>query len=119
MKIRNGFVSNSSSSSFIIRGIRIKKDAVAKAFGVDSFDKIPWNRNDGIVIEDTRDYFDGEETDDCIVGIDLGDLEDGVVKEIPNTHDPDIIKKLNSIGIFAPNHNSLSTFVQYISNDNY
>ena len=30
MKIRNGFVSNSSSSSYIIRGVKIPKADVAK-----------------------------------------------------------------------------------------
>jgi hypothetical protein len=118
MKIRTGFVSNSSSQSFLVRGIRVKKDIAAKAFGVDSFEKIPYKPN-GLVIEDTRDYFDGAETDDCIVGIDMGDLEDGVVLEIPNTNDDEVVKKLTAAGIPVFSNNDLSTFVQYISNDNY
>jgi len=32
MKIRNGFVSNSSSSSFIIRGMKISSDEIIEKF---------------------------------------------------------------------------------------
>ena len=34
MKIRNGFVSNSSSSSFIIRGMKLTSDEIIKALNI-------------------------------------------------------------------------------------
>lgn len=34
MKIRNGFVSNSSSSSFIIRGMKLSKDEIIEKLNV-------------------------------------------------------------------------------------
>lgn len=118
MKIRQGFVSNSSSQSFIVRGIRVKKDIVVKTFNAKDFDSIRY-RTDNIVIEDTRDFFDGEQTDDCIVGISMGDLEDGVVMEIPNSDDGKLIEILRTAGFADIQTGQLSTFVQYISNDNY
>jgi hypothetical protein len=122
MKTRNGFVSNSSSSSFIIRGIRIKKDELAKIFNVESWEDIPYDKRKNIKIKDTQNVFDREEqTDDCVVGMDLGDLEDGGIVEIPDSGDIDFSVRgaLLDAGFNIEKINTLSTFVQYISNDNY
>lgn len=66
MKIRQGFVSNSSSSSFIIAGVRIESD-VWENFSDDLRDKLE---------EDHRVLFgsdDGLDDDDVIVGTMLAD----------------------------------------------
>jgi len=120
MKYRIGFVSNSSSQSFIIRGTRIKKADLYKTMGVNTYDDL-WSAFRGISlrVEDTRDFFDGEETDDCVVGADLGGLDDGIICEIPATYDDtSLIAELNKIGVKVT-PDQLSTFVQFISNDNY
>jgi len=38
MKIRNGFVSNSSTSSFLIYGIALEDDEIRKSLGIKEFD---------------------------------------------------------------------------------
>lgn len=133
MKIRNGFVSNSSSSSFIIRGVKIKKTEFAEKFNVVITDEIlsqfdcketaimdrAWYamKDTGLKYEDTRDFFNRDEiTNDVIVGIEICDLEDGVPTEIPDVDDDEIRQKLQKYAIAA---DKLSTFVQYISNDNF
>jgi hypothetical protein len=140
MKQRNGFVSNSSSQSFIVRGIKIdyKKlpekilkgldtdtdaegdaeangEKVDRAYDIDTYLE---NKRTGLRCESTRDFFDGEVKDEVIIGMPMGDLEDGVVFEVKETKDLDekVIVRLKKIGVEA---NTLSTFVQYISNDNY
>ena len=50
MKVRIGFVSNSSSSSFVIVGVPIKNDIMEQKFGKDFYD----------VIEDQGFYYTGE-----------------------------------------------------------
>ena len=125
MKFRVGFVSNSSSSSFILRGIRISEaeleslwnlktiDANGKEVVLDSWIKA---RDFGLDIESTRDYFDGEETGEVVVGVDFGGLEDGMVVELDQPDDEVVKQLLAKSGIIAE---KLSTFAQYVSNDNY
>jgi len=57
MKIRQGFVSNSSSSSFVLVGCQMSDEALAKALNVDTDDlydimnggDLFWDAEDGIV----------------------------------------------------------------------
>jgi hypothetical protein len=124
MKIRNGFVSNSSSSSFVIRGIKITEEELQKiGIPMKNKDDIWGIRNYlqttyGIKmsVETTRYYFGGDPTGEFIIGKEIGELGDGVVSEIPDCNDGDIIEDLKKAGILV---NKLSTFIQYVSNDNY
>jgi hypothetical protein len=124
MKIRNSFVSNSSSSSFVVRGIMTTAEAL-QALGVpiDGEDDA-WSiqkhleKTHGIkmAVETTRYYFGGDPTGEFIIGKNIADLDDGCVTELPETDDTSIMKDLRKIGISV---DKLSTFVQFVSNDNY
>jgi hypothetical protein len=130
MKIRSGFVSNSSSSSFIIKGTKYKKDDLISLFKLEDKPRRFGDKNDVIYdyfsnyfsntkleIEDTRDYFDGEETDDVVIGKHIGSMEDGCISTIPESNDEEIKKLLEEAGLPVPD--KLEIFVQFISNDNY
>jgi len=132
MKVRSGFVSNSSSSSFIIRGVKLKINNVAKRLGVDPnvaelhekiYDKFGYSHGIGkVAMESTRCYFDDDgrtyNTADVIVGVRIVDLDDGEVGVIPDPDDSKIRqkieKKIGSIG-----DKKLKTYIQFVSNDNF
>jgi len=109
MKIRNGFVSNSSSSSFVVYGVKITDDEETKI-----------NNFEGLTIEDDRYFFDGEQ-DGYIIGLSGGGLSDGEVCKLKNFTEEDkvkLIEKLKLNGI-ERKIEDIHYYVQYISNDNY
>jgi len=125
MKIRTGFVSNSSSSSFVLRGVKMKISALAKIFNEDTaqdnlFDKLydHFGYSGAVKLESTRQYFDGEDcnTADVIVGVKLITLEDGEVTELK---DPNDVKTKEKIEKKIGKVSKLKTYIQYVSNDNY
>jgi len=129
MKIRSGFVSNSSSSSYIIRGAEITKEEavnIATLMGkeiaedddlVEVLDEI-FPYASPIRLHEKRNYFDGDEETGFIIGRDMGDLEDGSFVEIPEPtkeEDAETLKVLDKYGVTG----QLKTYVKMISNDNY
>lgn len=68
MKIRNGFISNSSSSSFVLIGCRISDEDLAKALNVDDTDDLY------DVVNETDLYWDAE---DGIIGYTIAEGNDG------------------------------------------
>ena len=126
MKIRNGFVSNSSSSSFVVRGTRVKKEELAKLLKIN-IKELDWKAdnklssvNKEFCTASTRYYFGGKEQDDIIIGLKI-ESNDGKVTEVPDDsmRDVAILETFEKIGLLALREITLSTFFQYISNDNY
>jgi len=124
MKIRNSFVSNSSSSSFVIRGgLFTTADLLATgvpvpdeddAYAIKNFLKDTFNVL--FSVETTRYYFGGDPTHEFIIGKETTSLDDGVVMELPETDDDAIMKDFKKTGLPIE---KLKTFVQFVSNDNY
>jgi hypothetical protein len=130
MKIRTGFVSNSSSSSFIIRGSKLATDEIIKTLGIsqkeienleeyDLFDFLESKLSNDFDVEIDGNYFDGRDYGTLVVGKSIGSLEDGEVMEMPEStpqEDKDLLDKFEALGF---KNKVLKTYVQMISNDNY
>ena len=143
MKLHVGFISNSSSSSFVVRGIKVSRDELIKVLGLDIDKKKLEEEYDGnlfyAIIEEaylkekklgidietmvTGPVEEELEDDDplkkfFIVGKSLGEMDDGVVYDLGETKidDKEVIQLLEKAGFKVE---KLSTFVRYLSNDNY
>jgi len=129
MKIRNGYVSNSSSSSFIIRGMKIEKDVMIEKLnisledeGVDIEDEwevmeLLQSKFEGFSFEPTGNAFEGREWDTFIVGKSLGSLEDGEaieLKDMTPEENEEILNKFKKLGFDG----ELKTFIEMLSTDN-
>ena len=121
MKIRAGFVSNSSSSSFIIRGVSVNGDVLSELLGI-SKDDLYYHKIADLECRAYTNYFDDADRKkftDFIIGKEWGSCaDDGDVVEVVDDieRDKGILESLNKLGIPVT---KLSTFFQYISNDNY
>ena len=71
-----------------------------------------------LTFQDTRFYFDGEDTDTMIIGIILTSLNDGVVCQLPEPDDEKAKEKIGKL-LGKDIEEDLHTYVQFISNDNY
>lgn len=119
MKIRNGYVSNSSSSSFIINGAKITNE---EAENINN--KFSWRDlyDMNISIEQNRKYFSNEEPDGYIIGVSDQGLDDGDVlelKPLSEERKQEIVNKITECLNIQIDIENMKTYIQYISNDNY
>ena len=130
MKIRSGFVSNSSSSSFIIRGMKISVDEAIKKLNIpqeeidecqeDEYElfELVGGKFGDFEIEPDGNYFGSQDYTSMIVGEDLGSLDDGEaveLKEYTPEENQALLEKFEALGFTG----TLKTYVQMVSNDNY
>lgn len=129
MKIRNGFVSNSSSSSFVIRGMKIDSEEIIKTLNIpkseieeieDDYDIYEFlgQKFNGLSVEADGNYFGEIDYGTLVIGKSLGDLKDGDVTEFKDRteeEDKEILDVFEKLGFKG----KLSTYIQMVSNDNY
>lgn len=110
MKIRNGFVSNSSSSSFVVRGMMFGIEELSRVLKIEDSDIESFLIKNGFKIQ----YGDYQS---LIIGESLQNLEDGEFVEYEDRpiEDLKLLEKFEKIGIVG----TLKTYVKMISNDNY
>ena len=131
MKVRNGFVSNSSSSSFVLRGTKLTTEEIIKVLNIpqdeiDEFEEDEYELYEflgekliGFSVEVDGNYFGGKDYSTLVVGESIGSLEDGDVEELKEytpEENQKLIEKFEALGFKDV---KLKTYVQMVSNDNY
>jgi hypothetical protein len=131
MKIRNGFVSNSSSSSFVLRGAKFNVSEILEALNMSKDELVEFDDDKyeifeffqdqlkDFCVEPTGNFFGEQDYDNLLVGDSIGHLPDGSVtelKEYTKEENDDLIKRLEEFGFKTP---KISTYAQMVSNDNY
>ena len=131
MKIRAGFVSNSSSSSFIIRGTKLTTEEIIKKLNIPQEDIDELNEDEyelyeflgekleGLTYHVDGYYFGGRDYNTLVVGESLGGLDDGEVEELKEytpEENQKLVEKFETLGFKDV---KLKTYVQMVSNDNY
>ena len=131
MKIRAGFVSNSSSSSFVLRGTKLTTEEIIKVLNIpqdeiDEFEEDEYELYEflgekliGFSVEVDGNYFGGKDYSTLVVGESIGSLEDGDVEELKEytpEENQKLIEKFEALGFKDV---KLKTYVQMVSNDNY
>ena len=117
MKIRQGFVSNSSSSSFVIRGMSFGVEELSRILKIEESDVVSFLGKRGFETQYGGNCFGNPDYQRLIIGDALQDLEDGEFVEFEDDPNNDfkLLERFEKIGIVG----TLKTYVQMISNDNY
>ena len=134
MKIRFGFVSNSSSSSFVIRGIKVTIDQIKKVCKIDDelddpyeltqlFNKYTEKKKIDLTIAIDSSYeLDGAE---AVIGKDFGSFEPSnffCVEDVLAKADVDdkaVMAALNKLEVYkeVPTQPSLKTYILYMEDN--